>query len=95
LKGAVSWTLRILITVSSLDSVQRLKPLCALPIILKLSLVHQTPFFDDSGDFTWHVAFAHFTCGNFYQRPKSLIFHMDVRRRMIVVPHAHDDSKKD
>jgi hypothetical protein len=40
-------------------------------------------------------AFTHFASCNFDQCLKSLVFHMDVRWRMVVVPHANDDSEKD
>ena len=57
--------------------------------------MHQTLFPDDGGHFSGKGFFADFPCLNFYQCLKSLIFHMDVRQRMIVVLHANNDAEED
>jgi len=47
-----------------LNAIQWFEPLGALPIVLQLVLVHQTPFLNDGRYFSGKVAFAHFTSGN-------------------------------
>ena len=87
--------LSTLITVSSLNPIQRLKSLSTLPNVLPFRLVYRTPFLDDGGDFARQITFADAASGNFDQSLKSLVCHMNVRWRMVVVPHADDDAKED
>ncbi|MDD2808637.1 MAG: hypothetical protein PHT20_07035 [Rhodoferax sp.] len=50
-----------------MNAIQRLKTLGMLPMVLKFSLVHQTPFFDDGGDLARQITFDHFASCNFDQ----------------------------
>jgi hypothetical protein len=56
--------------------------------------MHQAPVFDDACHLARKLAGANFARGYGDQRFKPLVFHMDVWWRMIVVPHADDDSEK-
>ena len=65
------------------------------PIIQQFRLVKQAPVFHNAGDFSWKLALRDQTGFNRDQSFKPLLLHMDMRWRVIVVPHAYDDPEED
>lgn len=65
-----------------------------LPIGTQFVLVSQAPFFHDGGSLAGQAALADFARFNGYQGFKALVFHMNMRWRMVVMPHTDDDAKK-
>ena len=57
--------------------------------------MYQTPLFDDGSHFARQASLAHLARGDIHQCLKTLVFSVDVGRRMIVMPHADDDSEED
>lgn len=65
------------------------------PIIEQFRLVKHAPVFHNAGYFSWKLALRDQTGFNRDQSLKPLLLHMDMWWRVIVVPHAHDDSEED
>ena len=57
-------------------------------------LVFQAPFLEDGGCFLRQSPLADLPGPNFDEGFETLVLDMDVRRRRIVMPHAHDDAKE-
>ena len=55
----------------------------------------QAPFLNDAGSLVGEPSRSDLACPNIDERLKPLVSRVDVWRRMVVVPHAHDDAKKD
>lgn len=65
-----------------------------LPISTQFVLVSQAPFFHDGSRLAGQAALADFARFNGYQGFKALVLHMNMRWRMVVMPHTDDDAKK-
>ncbi|MBK7006568.1 MAG: hypothetical protein IPH37_16820 [Burkholderiales bacterium] len=76
-----------------MDTIQRLKALGALPIVLQLGLVHQTPLFDDGCHLAGQLAFDTSPLA-MNQASNPWYSTWMCERRMVVMPHANPDDSK-
>ena len=83
------------ILICSWYAFQGFKPLRALPIGHEFVLVAQAPFLNDASRLIGESPRRNLACPNIDKRLKPLVSRVDMWRRMVVVPHAHDDAKKD
>lgn len=80
--------------ICSLNSLERFKFLRSGPVFNQFGTMSRTPFFDYGRSLARQLPFRHFTVFNIYQSHKALVFDMDMRWRMIVMPHPDDDAKE-
>jgi hypothetical protein len=80
--------------ISALNAFQRFKMLGARPVIQPFLLMGKTPFLHDSGNLPWQFSFGDAPGLYVDERFKSLVFDMNMRRWMVIVPHANNDTEK-
>ena len=56
--------------------------------------MRRTPIAHNCGDLTWQRPGLHGPGGDLHERSMALIFDVDVRGRMIAVPHPHENAEE-